>query len=101
MGKNPGTAKKSTTIIFLRDLYVFCTYSQIFWSGNHILKVKSGYLWIIIVHMNYTSEVNEVAVKTGTLPSGNTVNCKLMDVEARLLGKVLREFWMMLDFFVC
>lgn len=52
-------------------------------------KVKSGYLWIIIVHMNYTNEVNEVAVKTGSLPSGNTVNCKLMDVEASLTTLML------------
>ena len=56
-------------------------------------KVKSGYLWIIIVHMNYTNEVNEVAVKTGSLPSGNTVNCKLMDVEA--------EFWRIWRIWCC
>ena len=39
--------------------------------------------------MNYTNEVNEVAVKTGSLPSGNTVNCKLMDVEASLTTLML------------
>ena len=68
---------------FVRILRCLVRESQ---PHHHILKVKSGYLWIIIVHMNYTSEVNEVAVKTGTLPSGNTVNCKLMDVEA-LVGE--------------
>lgn len=43
-------------------------------------QVKAGFLWIIIVHKNYTSEVNEAAVKTGVLPTG-TVNCQLQDVE--------------------
>ena len=52
-----------------------------YYADFELSTVKSGYLWIIIVHMNYTNEVNEVAVKTGSLPSGNTVNCKLMDVE--------------------
>lgn len=36
---------------------------------------------MIIVHKNHTSQVDEVAVKTGLLPTG-TVNCKLLDVEA-------------------
>ena len=49
----------------------------IWWSA----KVKGGFLWIIIVHKNHTAEVNELAVKTGLLPTG-TVNCKLLDVEA-------------------
>jgi hypothetical protein len=50
-------------------------------SPHGFSKVKGGFLWIIIVHKNHTSEVNELAVKTGLLPTG-TVNCKLLDVEA-------------------
>ena len=43
--------------------------------------MKPGYLWIIVVHANYTNLVDEAAVKSGSLGGGNPVNCKLLDVE--------------------
>ncbi|CAK9089626.1 unnamed protein product [Durusdinium trenchii] len=55
--------------------------SRPYYAEFEMSTVKPGFLWIIVVHANHTAEVDEVAVKTGSLLSGNTVNCKLLDVE--------------------